>query len=405
MMTFRRRLAPLIAATAVLAGALTACAPPEPAHPLGARCTWPADLDIDRDQLAVLHQDSGPGSDPGPGMVTLVHVPTGTIRARCVGVSGSADRNTTFIGLNLDDVDLLSETLHSPLSPDLRYALSPAGTVELATGALTPHPPEAWPATELLGAGAVLRRRPDRDDSARNFRPVDYCVAPTVDSPQHACRTFPAAPRGYPVNRGDGTAGWAPATPVPIRVTTRDGRVLDGIIQTDGTKVVLFRLSPPDRNVGPETAHLRLPTLADILRSNDGDGVALLTTDERQRLMWYSVDTLGVDGATAALHLSPERRAAITALPSPAIATSSVAVDDDTALVTVFWLYNEPDEPYAFFRNTEDGPSRLLFTLTPTDPLYGDGDPDTPPDDSGLLPNTTLTILAWPDTADPTTAP
>lgn len=221
---------------------LAACspAPPPPVHPLGAGCTWPERVDLDRYAVVLASPDSLGTAE----RVVLIDTTTGDAAASCSGLTGG-EISTEFEPVPPEAQHYYADqrTQLPPLNTDLTLALGPGGVVDLHTGALTPDAAPDRPMVALLSGTQVLRRTvlPDED---RTYVPDEYCIAPRADAPRSECRPLDGEGPGDPAIHPDGTVGWAPRIPVPVTLTTTDGtRTFPMHIQTDGTTVVQARFA------------------------------------------------------------------------------------------------------------------------------------------------------------------
>ena len=168
---------------------VAACAPgsgsAQPPHPMGPGCTWPAELDPQRDGLAVLAVAAN-GSTMD---LVLLDVATGGVRARCAGMLIGEGIPGFEDGSGMEYAVPTGSVLLPTVSPDWRWALSSAGAVELSTGRVVPEPDPGWRARALPGADRVLRERvPEGGPTgADDHDPASWCLAPRLDAPAAEC--------------------------------------------------------------------------------------------------------------------------------------------------------------------------------------------------------------------------
>src|SRR5688572_21993209 len=206
---------------------------------MGAGCTWPADLDPQRDGLAVV-------AVAAPGYTTdlvLLDVATSGVRARCAGLQLGDPRPSFLFGDRWSSGTPTQSVLLPTVSPDWQWALSSAGLVELATGRLVPEPVAGWRTVALPGEGRVLRKRvpadPTDHDGGNSYDAANWCLAPRMDAPEKECQVLSANGPGLPTVGRDGTVSWASAVPVPVQLDW-----VSGVVQTDGSRIVQLRLDP-----------------------------------------------------------------------------------------------------------------------------------------------------------------
>lgn len=353
----------------LLVGCAAAPAAP-PVHPLGAACTWPASVDVQRDGLAVLATVDYPPLD-----LVLLDVGTGTVVARCTGVGGPAPA-PEFVapGFANDPLNRGSNVL-PPVSPDLRSALVPGGVVDLASGRVVADPVPGWEAAGLPGGGSVLRVRTPGRYHGVSAQPGDWCVAPRADAVE--CSPLVGEGPGVPVEHGDGTVGWISGVPVPAVFSG-----VPGVVQSDGERLVQARLDPSDRANGTGTiiaGSLRAGLLDESeVRFAPGvpDGI-----DERPT--WFTFDGAGPGGATATMHTAETTWAELRSadLDGP---YGAAVIDGGMAAVLAMGTIAGNDRETRFVMVREDGPVREVGRLRVT----ASGD-------IGAQPR----IVAWPDPA------
>lgn len=287
----------------LLLALVAGCTPAPPAHPLGGACTWPAEVDPQRDGLAVL-TDNGAGSGYRESLV-LLDVATGTVRARCTGIASGlvAPGMSLADGFSDETASSPASVLLPPVSADYRFAVTADGVVELATGALTPNPDPQWRAVGFPGGGTVLRQRPgDPRTVSTAQQPENWCVAPAADAPQDRCTPVAGAGPGGPAPHGDGTVGWAPLRPVPASFTRAGAPAIAGTVQTDGVRVLQARVDPStDARLAGAGSIVDASGRAGTL-SPDAFRFQTRYRDLAEHPVWYTVDRAGPAGVTATLH-------------------------------------------------------------------------------------------------------
>jgi hypothetical protein len=378
----RRRTGPpragLWAALAVaVLGVLAACTPPAAAvHPMGASCTWPADLDPQRDGLAVLYAE-GRG-DPTPTELVLLDVATGGLRARCMGAE-YAWGGPSFGHGKQSPTQSRGSVLFPPVSPDWRLALSTAGVVEPATGRVVGPPVPGWDAVALPGEGHVLRRRAGLTSAEEDYDPGNWCLAPRPDAPPQECEPLSGGAPGFPVVGRDGTVGWASQAEVPVQL----GPVA-AVVQTDGRRILQLQVPPSYNDTTSVVDASGRAGLIDYSAFRNAPGNAAFA----EQPGWYTLDRVDASGVDGRLHVGASSWAEVRALAAELGAYPDGAIVVDGGRAVVVALRGFPLVTAYFVRIAEDAPARVLVSL----PVGGTSD--------GRLVGEPV-ILAWPDSASP----
>jgi hypothetical protein len=360
-MTARRRIRALgvLAVLCLLAVAGCAPAPDAPAHTLGARCTWPAGLDPQRDGLAVL---------AGADELVLLDVATGGVRARC-GPTGYV----------WPDPGVATGSVHfPPIDPGWQFAVTSAGVVDLVAGTVVEAPVPGWRTMALPGEGRVLRQRVADGEVVQPDVAAagSWCVAPRLDPPGQECLPLAGEGAGFPAVGRDGEVGWAPAAFLPVQLGW-----MPGVVQTDGRRVVQLRLDPTDADW---TAVVDASGRAGLI----GQGQFLHApgnAEVGERPAWYTLEELDGAGARARLHVGASSWREIEALGTELnpLPHGAMVVDGGDAVVVAL---RDRTDTARFVRIAEGGPARVLASL----PV-------------GRHPEALLAgmpvILAWPDSA------
>lgn len=340
------------------------------AHPLGAGCTWPAPVDVQRDGLAVLLTVDYPPLD-----LVLFDVRTGGVVARCTGVGGRAPTPEFAAAGFLNDPLNRGSNVLSPVSPDLRSVVVPGGVMDLGTGNLTPDPVAGWEAAGLAGGGSVLRVRAPAEYQPVSDQPGDWCVAPRADAAE--CRPLTGAGPGTPVVRGDGSVGWLAAAPVPA--TFGD---LPGVVQGDGERILQARLDPSERADGTGTiidGSLR----AGLLDRSELQFAPSAPAGAEDVPTWFTLTGTDAAGVTAALHTAETTWAQLRSgdLDGP---YGAAVIDGGQAVVLAMGTVAGNDRETRFVLVPERGAAREVGRLR----VSASGE-------LGAQPR----ILAWPDSA------
>lgn len=357
----------VVAALVVLAGCMEP-APPE--HPMGAGCTWPADLDPQRDGLAVLLAES---RDTRPSELVLLDVATGGIRATC----SQAEYTWGGPSFGSDSAQVTASVIFPPVSPDWRLALSTAGVVDLATGAVVGPPVPGWTAVALAGEGQVLRLRDHGSSASADYDPGNWCLAPRPDATAQECRPLAATGAGFPVVGRDGQVGWASQAEVPVQLGH-----LSAVAQTDGRRILQLQVPPGyDDSMGVVDATGRAGLIGYSAFQNAPGNAAVA-----QQPGWYTLDRVDAAGIEGRLHVGVSSWPEITGLADNLGIQpyGAMVVDGGRAVVTA--LRGFPGDTAYFVRIGEDAPARVLATL----PVGG-----SPGAQIGEMP----VILAWPGSA------
>lgn len=351
-----------------------AAQPQPPAHPMGPGCTWPADLDPQRDGSAVL----AVAAPDYTTVLVLLDVATGGVRARCSGLELRGGAAALQEGSGLGRAVPTASVLFPSVSPDWRWALSSAGAVELATGRVVAEPGPGWRATALPGEGRVLRERV----AAGSSRPEDdyvaanWCVAPRLDAPENECQVLAGDRPGFPAVGRDGTVAWAPATAVPVQLDR-----LSGVLQTDGSRIVQLRLS---RDLWDHRAVVDASGRAGLI-GPDEFRFAPGNIGFEDHPGWYTIEEIGAAGAAARLHTGLSSWSEVRALEGglQVMPFGAMVVEGGRAVVAAL----RATDAAVFVRIAEDAPARVVTRL----PLGG----------GPALEGGVRQVFGWPGTASP----
>lgn len=375
-----------IATLAVLFASISACATTPPVHPMGAGCTWPADLQPARDGLAVLltYNPLYP-SDPDRQELVLFDVGADAVLARCVGIE-KITVPTTMSDYDINQFKLATNAEQGvalpPISSDYRLAVTPTAVVDLPSGRLIPAPDPNWPAVAMLGRTGVLREdlrtRPSRDvydgRDANRRNPTDFCTAPTPDAPPDQCAPLGSASGpGAPVVGPAGGVEWARYQPAaPLTLSGTDGTTYTGLAQIADTQVIslYIELYPdtPELNLdgGYEFepfSRAALPFDRKTLRDPSGSSNS---SRNSAPIRWYRIDSVRPDQVTGTVYASTTTyRDLAEPCGDPFVMTSGYVLDPHNVILGCT-AYDQPLEyrgEHYFIQITDDGPPKILGTL------------------------------------------